>query len=101
MARSALCLYYSLRRGRSVFLEPIASGAVMKPDASKKPGKILIAIGSSPNSGYLVGWARKTAEAFGWELAAVHVDSGGKPSGDDADRLEANLALCRNAGAEA
>ena len=63
-------------------------------------GRIMVALGSAPNSATLVGWASRMAGALGWEWLAVHVDPGHRLSHDDAERLDRNLALARRLGAE-
>lgn len=63
-------------------------------------GRLLVAVGPSPNSGHLVRWTCGTAEALGWKWLAIHVDSGSALEREDEERLEANLALARKLGAE-
>lgn len=63
-------------------------------------GKLLVAVGPSPNSSHLVRWACGTAGALGWKWLALHVDSGAALARDDEERLETNLALARKLGAE-
>jgi two-component system, OmpR family, sensor histidine kinase KdpD len=72
----------------------------MEMNRESGAGKILVAIGPSPNSRHLVRWAHKTASALGWEWLALHVDSGRNLSREDGERLESNLALARSFGAE-
>jgi len=72
----------------------------MERDDAAKAGKILVAIGPSPNSSHLIDWANKTAGALGWDWMALHVDSGRALSREDNARLDANLALARRSGAE-
>ena len=63
-------------------------------------GTILVAVGPSPSSAFLVRWARRTAYALKAQWIAIHVDTGGKLDRKDAERLEANLALARKLGGE-
>lgn len=63
-------------------------------------GRLLVAVGPSPNSGHLVRWTSGTADALGWKWLALHVDSGSALQREDEERLEANLALARKLGAE-
>lgn len=63
-------------------------------------GRILVAVGSSPSSAYLVRWARRAAWALKATWLAVHIDSGPGLGEADSARLEANLALARGLGAE-
>jgi len=65
-----------------------------------KAGRVLVAIGPSPNSSYLVHWACRTATSLGWEWMALHVDSGHSLSRENSERLEANMNLARTLGAE-
>lgn len=63
-------------------------------------GRILVAVGSSPNSARLIRWARRSAAASGSPWIAAHVDSGRELGLADEERLEANLSLARRLGAE-
>ncbi len=63
-------------------------------------GKILVAIGPSPNSAFLVRWARRTAWALHSSWVALHVDPGSPLGAKDAERLKLNLSLARKLGAE-
>lgn len=72
----------------------------MGEEREARVGKILVAIGPSPNSSHLVRWACKTASALGAEWMALHVDTGRVLTPDDSERLEVNMALARKLGAE-
>lgn len=62
--------------------------------------RILVAVGPSPTSAYLVRWARRTSYALRSEWIALNVEDGRARSPAAAAQLEANLALARKLGAE-
>jgi two-component system sensor histidine kinase KdpD len=62
--------------------------------------RILVAVGPSPSSAYLVRWARRTSYALRSDWIALHVEDGVMRSSEDRARIEANLALARKLGAE-
>jgi len=68
---------------------------------AKSGARLLVAVGNSPSSEYLIRWTRRAAFAQRAEWIAVHVDSGTDLAADDAARLEHNLDLARKLGAEA
>ena len=61
---------------------------------------LLVAVGPSPNSAYLVQWTKRMAERMGSAWTAFHVETGSRLSGADMDSLRANLDLARRQGAE-
>jgi len=67
---------------------------------SKKRIGIAVGIGSSPNSVRLVEWAHKAAAAMHVDWIAFHIDGGAILGREDRDRLEENLTLARNLGAQ-
>ncbi len=70
----------------------------MEPD--KPRARLLVAIGSSPNSAYLVRRTRDMAEALGATWIAMHVDTGKVRLAVDAQRIEARLAEARALGGD-
>jgi two-component system sensor histidine kinase KdpD len=70
------------------------------PSESSLGERILVAVGSAPNSAYLVRWARRTAYALRADWTAVHVESGARMREEEKRRLEENLGLARKLGAE-
>ena len=62
--------------------------------------RLLVAISSSPSSMQLVRWTRRMAAAQGASWIAVNVESSRPLSADDQRRLEQNLALAAELGAE-
>jgi two-component system sensor histidine kinase KdpD len=62
--------------------------------------RFLVAIGSSPFSERLIRLTRRAATANHSSWIAVHVDSGRASNPASTARLESNLALARNLGAE-
>lgn len=62
--------------------------------------RLLVAVGPSPFSTQLVRWTRRLAGAQGAAWVAVHVDDGRVLPADDRARLDRNLALARELGAE-
>ena len=62
--------------------------------------RLLVAVGPSPSSLQLVRWTRRMAAAQGASWMAVSVESSHALEPTDARRLEQNLALARELGAE-
>ena len=62
--------------------------------------RLLVAVGPSPFSLQLVRWTRRMAAAQGASWVAVSVESSRPLDADAARRLEQNLALARELGAE-
>jgi len=62
--------------------------------------RLLVAVGPSPSSTQLVRWTRKMAAAQGASWIAVSVESSRTLDADARRRLEQNLALARELGAE-
>jgi two-component system sensor histidine kinase KdpD len=62
--------------------------------------RLLVAVGPSPSSTQLVRWTRRMAAAQGAAWIAVSVESSRTLSPDAQRRLEQNLALARELGAE-
>ncbi len=62
--------------------------------------RLLVAVGPSPSSTQLVRWTRRMAAAQGAAWIAVSVESSRALSPDAQRRLEQNLALARELGAE-
>jgi two-component system sensor histidine kinase KdpD len=62
--------------------------------------RLLVAVGPSPSSLQLVRWTRRMAAAQGGSWIAVSVESSRALDADAARRLEQNLALARELGAE-
>jgi two-component system sensor histidine kinase KdpD len=62
--------------------------------------RLLVAVGSSPFSTQLVRWTRRLAAAQGAPWLAVHVETASPPRPDEQRRLDRNLALARELGAE-
>jgi len=80
-----------------IILEPERAVPV-EPD--KPRARLLVAIGSSPNSEYLVRKTRDLAEALRATWVALHVDTGVVRRAVDAQRIEARLAQARALGGE-
>ena len=72
----------------------------MEMDRQAAAGSIVVAIGPAPSSGSLVRWTRRMATALGRQWLAVHIDQGTEPGPEEAESLDANLALARESGAE-
>jgi two-component system, OmpR family, sensor histidine kinase KdpD len=94
-----LALHYTARRAES------ALGAYSRQEFGLGPlprssGRILVAVGPSPTSAYLIRWARRTANSQRAEFTAVHVNTGARVSASDSDKSEDNLAFARKLGAE-
>lgn len=62
--------------------------------------RLLVGVGPSPSSTQLVRWTRRMAAAQGAAWIAVGVESSRALEADDQHRLEQNLALARELGAE-
>ncbi|HVU22942.1 MAG TPA: DUF4118 domain-containing protein, partial [Opitutus sp.] len=62
--------------------------------------RLLVAVGPSPFSTQLVRWTRRMAAAQGAAWLAVSVESARQPAPEARRRLEENLALARELGAE-
>ncbi|MEO6876780.1 MAG: sensor histidine kinase KdpD [Opitutaceae bacterium] len=62
--------------------------------------RLLVAVGPSPSSTQLVRWTRRMAAAQGAPWVAVSVESSRPLDADAKRRLEQNLALARELGAE-
>ncbi len=62
--------------------------------------RLLVAVGASPFSTQLVRWTRRLAAAQGAAWLAVHVEPLSPLAPDDQRRLDQNLALARELGAE-
>ena len=62
--------------------------------------RLLVAIGPSPSSTQLVRWTRRMAAAQGAAWIAVNVESSRTLAADARARLDRNLALARELGAE-
>ena len=62
--------------------------------------RLLVAVSASPSSLSMVRWTRGMADTLRAPWLAVHVDSGAPLSGEDRARLDRNLALARELGAE-
>ncbi|MBK8857377.1 MAG: sensor histidine kinase KdpD [Opitutaceae bacterium] len=62
--------------------------------------RLLVAVGSSPFSTQLVRWTRRLAAAQGAPWIAVHVEPLSPPAPEEQKRLDRNLALARELGAE-
>lgn len=62
--------------------------------------KLMVAVGHSPYSEYLIRAARRIAYSFRIHWLAVHIDDGSYLSVEDQQMLAKNLALARDLGAE-
>jgi two-component system, OmpR family, sensor histidine kinase KdpD len=62
--------------------------------------RLLVAVGPSPSSTQLVRWTRRMAASQGASWIAVSVESSAPLDGDSQRRLERNLSLARELGAE-
>ena len=62
--------------------------------------RLLVAVGPSPSSTQIVRWTRRMAAAQGASWIAVSVESSRTLQPEDSRRLEQNLALARELGAE-
>jgi two-component system sensor histidine kinase KdpD len=62
--------------------------------------RLLVAVGPSPSSTQLVRWTRRMADSQGAAWIAVNVESSRTATPEAARRLDRNLALARELGAE-
>ena len=62
--------------------------------------RLLVAVGPSPSSTQLVRWTRRMAASQGASWTAVSVESSAQLNADSQRRLEKNLSLARELGAE-
>src|SRR5690606_22415937 len=62
--------------------------------------RMLVAVGASPFSTQLVRWTRRLAAAQGAPWIAAHIESSHQFSPEDQARLDKNMALARELGAE-
>ena len=62
--------------------------------------RLIVAVGPSPSSTQLVRWTRRMAAAQGASWIAVSVEMAGPLTPEDQRRLEQNLSLARELGAE-
>ena len=62
--------------------------------------RLLVALGPSPFSTQLVRWTRRMSAALGAPWVAVHVETSAPLTAEEQSRLDANLALARELGAE-
>jgi two-component system sensor histidine kinase KdpD len=62
--------------------------------------RLLVAVGPSPFSTQLIRWTRRLAAALGAPWLAVHVETSHELSLEDQHRLDRNLSLARELGAE-
>jgi two-component system sensor histidine kinase KdpD len=62
--------------------------------------RLLVAVGPSPSSTQLIRWTRRMAESQGAAWIAVNVESSRTLSAEESRRLDQNLALARELGAE-
>ncbi len=62
--------------------------------------RLLVAVGPSPSSTQLIRWTRRMAESQGAAWIAVNVESSRTPSVEEGRRLDQNLSLARELGAE-
>jgi two-component system, OmpR family, sensor histidine kinase KdpD len=94
-----ISLRYATRAASRRLTDYARSGAGYPSEASLGE-RILVAVGPSPSSAYLVRWARRTAYALRADWTAVNVQTGAPSSPDEQRRIEANLELARKLGAE-
>lgn len=73
---------------------------VTKQTVWRSGERLLVAVGPSPFSTQLVRWTRRLAAAQGAPWVAVHVERTAPLAPDAQHRLDANLALARELGAE-
>ncbi len=66
----------------------------------KSGQRILVGISSSPNSARLIRWARRTAYAMDAPWIAVYVERSRPLTAEARERLESNIKLARELGAE-
>jgi two-component system sensor histidine kinase KdpD len=70
------------------------------PGAWKTGQRLLVAISPSPLSASMARWTRHLAASLGAPWLALHVDTGKALSDEEQARLQKNLALVRELGAE-
>jgi two-component system sensor histidine kinase KdpD len=80
-------------------LRELRSGTALKT-VWRSGERLLVAVGSSPFSTQLVRWTRRMAASQGASWIAVSVETPRPPDKDAAKRIEQNLALARELGAE-
>jgi two-component system sensor histidine kinase KdpD len=74
---------------------------VMQIQETWKTGhRLLVAVSASPLSAQMVRWTRRLADSLDARWMAVHVESSKALSEADQERLNKNLALARELGAE-
>ena len=62
--------------------------------------RLLVGVSASPSSQSMVRWTRGLADNLRAPWLAIHVDTGTPPAEADRARLDSNLALARELGAE-
>ncbi|MDX2226428.1 MAG: sensor histidine kinase KdpD [Verrucomicrobiae bacterium] len=73
----------------------------LRHDQSWRSGeRLMVAVGASPFSGYLIRWTRRAAESMGATWLAASVETGRELSEDEKRRLTGNLTLVRELGGE-
>ena len=80
-------------------LRELRSGSALKT-VWRSGERLLVAVGSSPFSTQLVRWTRRMAASQGASWIAVSVETSRPPEKDALRRIEHNLALARELGAE-
>ena len=93
-----LALRFTAERMDKRLRELRASGAA--PGVWRSGERLLVAVGPSPSSTQLVRWTRRMAAAQGAAWIAVNVESSRVLSPEAQRRLDQNLALARELGAE-
>jgi two-component system, OmpR family, sensor histidine kinase KdpD len=94
-----IALRYATRAASRRLTDYARSGGAY-PSESSLGERILVAVGPSPSSAYLVRWARRTAYALRADWTAVNVQTGAPTSPEEQGRIESNLELARKLGAE-
>jgi two-component system, OmpR family, sensor histidine kinase KdpD len=79
-------------------LANILRGEVSSLSASDSQ-HILVAVSASPNSEYIIRWARRFTYTLKARWTAVHVETGAELSETDKEHLTRNITLARNLGA--
>src|SRR5580658_3154418 len=80
-------------------LREMRSGSALKT-VWRSGERLLVAVGSSPFSTQLVRWTRRMAASQGASWIAVSVETSRPPDEEALRRIERNLALARELGAE-
>jgi two-component system, OmpR family, sensor histidine kinase KdpD len=80
-------------------LREMRSGSALKT-VWRSGERLLVAVGSSPFSTQLVRWTRRMASSQGASWIAVSVETSRPPDKEALRRIEQNLALARELGAE-